>query len=95
MSQYLIDQIKETPNIQLWTHASVSEVHGDTHLEEISVLCSDTARSSVYPRVPCLYSLAPFRAPIGLATRFTGMTVDLSLPGPTSSRPDRPERMEP
>ena len=29
MSQYLIDQIKETPNIQLWTHASVAEVHGD------------------------------------------------------------------
>src|SRR5690242_17577323 len=37
MSQYLIDQIKETPNIQLWTHASVVEVHGDKHLEEISV----------------------------------------------------------
>ena len=29
MSQYLIDQIKETPKIQLWTHASVAEVHGD------------------------------------------------------------------
>lgn len=42
MSQYLIDQIKETPKIQLWTHASVSEVHGDSHLEEISVLCTDT-----------------------------------------------------
>jgi thioredoxin reductase (NADPH) len=42
MSQYLIDQIKEMPNIQLWAHASVSEVHGDTHLEEISILCSDT-----------------------------------------------------
>src|SRR6202790_4632477 len=42
MSQYLIDQIKETPNIQLWTHAGVAEVHGETHLEEISVLCSDT-----------------------------------------------------
>ena len=42
MSQYLIDQIKETPKIQLWTHASVAEVHGQTHLEEISVLCSDT-----------------------------------------------------
>src|SRR5882672_297452 len=38
MSQYLIDQIKEVPNISLWAHASVSEVHGDTHLEEISVL---------------------------------------------------------
>ena len=42
MSQYLIEQIQQTPNIQLWTHASVAEVHGDTHLEEISVLCSDT-----------------------------------------------------
>ncbi len=42
MSQYLIDQIKATPNIQLWTHASVAEVHGETHLEEVSVLCSDT-----------------------------------------------------
>src|SRR5439155_21320 len=42
MSQYLIDQIKEMFNIQLWAHASVSEVHGDTRLEEISVLCSDT-----------------------------------------------------
>src|SRR5246127_614746 len=42
MSQYLIDQIKETTNIQLWTHASVAEAHGDTHLEEISVHCSDT-----------------------------------------------------
>jgi thioredoxin reductase (NADPH) len=42
MSQYLIDQIKETPKIQLWTHASVAEVHGDRHLEEISVFCADT-----------------------------------------------------
>jgi len=44
MSQYLIDQIKETPKIQLWTHASVAEAHGGTHLEEISVLCSDTGK---------------------------------------------------
>src|ERR1700681_4600553 len=42
MSQYLIDQIKEMPNIQLWAHASVKEVHGTTHLEEVSILCSDT-----------------------------------------------------
>jgi thioredoxin reductase (NADPH) len=49
MSQYLIDQIKETPNIQLWTHASVSEVHGDSHLEEISVLCSDTDKIERVP----------------------------------------------
>jgi thioredoxin reductase (NADPH) len=49
MSQYLIDQIKETPNIQLWPHASVSEVHGETRLEEISVLCSDTNKVDRVP----------------------------------------------
>jgi thioredoxin reductase (NADPH) len=49
MSQYLIDQIKTTPNIQLWTHASVAEVHGETHLEEISVSCSDTAKVERVP----------------------------------------------
>jgi thioredoxin reductase (NADPH) len=49
MSQYLIDQIQRTPNIQLWTHASVVEVHGDKHLEEISVLCSDTNKIERVP----------------------------------------------
>src|SRR6202047_224176 len=49
MSQYLIDQVKETPNIQLWPHASLSEVHGETHLEEISVLCSDTNKIERVP----------------------------------------------
>jgi thioredoxin reductase (NADPH) len=49
MSKYLIDQIQETPNIQLWTHASVDEAHGETHLEEISVLCSDTGKTERVP----------------------------------------------
>src|SRR4029077_3036933 len=49
MSQYLIDQIKETPNIQVWANASVVEAHGDTHLEEISVLCSDTNKIERVP----------------------------------------------
>jgi thioredoxin reductase (NADPH) len=49
MSQYLIDQIKEVPNIQLWAHASVAEAHGETHLEEISVLCSDTNKVERVP----------------------------------------------
>jgi thioredoxin reductase (NADPH) len=49
MSQYLIDQIKETPNIQLWAHASVVETHGESHLEEISVLCSDTNKIERVP----------------------------------------------
>ena len=49
MSQYLIDQIQRTPNIHLWTHASVAEAHGDTHLEEVSVLCSDTNKIERVP----------------------------------------------
>jgi thioredoxin reductase (NADPH) len=49
MSQYLIDQIKEKPNIQIWPHASVSEAHGETHLEEISFLCSDTNKTERVP----------------------------------------------
>jgi thioredoxin reductase (NADPH) len=42
MSQYLIDQIKERPNIQIWPNASICEAHGEIHLEEISFLCSDS-----------------------------------------------------
>jgi thioredoxin reductase (NADPH) len=49
MSQYLIDQIKETPNIQVWAHANLAEAHGETHLEEISVLCSDTNKIERVP----------------------------------------------
>ena len=49
MSQYLIDQIKEMPNIELWAHGSVAEVHGNSHLEEISVLCSDTNKIERVP----------------------------------------------
>ncbi len=49
MSQYLIDQIQQTPNIQIWAHASVSEAHGNSHLEEISVLCSDTNKIERVP----------------------------------------------
>jgi len=49
MSQYLIDQVKATPNIELWAHASVAEAHGETHLEEISVLCSDTNKIERVP----------------------------------------------
>jgi len=49
MSQYLIDQIKETSNIQVWAHAAVAEAHGETRLEEISVLCSDTNKLERVP----------------------------------------------
>jgi thioredoxin reductase (NADPH) len=49
MSQYLIDQIKQTTNIQVETRAQVVEVHGEERLEAISIHCSD---SGVTERVP-------------------------------------------
>jgi thioredoxin reductase (NADPH) len=49
MSQYLVDQIQRTPNIQIWAHASVAEAHGETHLAEISVMCSDTNKLERVP----------------------------------------------
>jgi thioredoxin reductase (NADPH) len=49
MSQYLIDQIKKTPNIQVETHSRVVEVHGDTHLESISILCSSSGETTTVP----------------------------------------------
>jgi thioredoxin reductase (NADPH) len=49
MSQYLIDQIQRTPNIQIWSHASVAEVHGEKRLEELSILCSDTNKVERVP----------------------------------------------
>lgn len=49
MSQYLIEQVQRTPNIQVWTNACVAEVHGNSHLEEVSVLCSDTGKIERVP----------------------------------------------
>ncbi len=71
MSQYLIDQIKEMPNIQIWPHASVSEVHGETHLEEISFFCSD---SNKLERVPATSSMFIF---IGALCRGTDWLADI------------------
>jgi thioredoxin reductase (NADPH) len=42
MSQYLIDQLKQTKNVQIEFNSSVVEAHGEDHLEAISVHCSTT-----------------------------------------------------
>jgi len=39
MSQYLIDQIKQTPKIEVETRSRVVEAHGDGHLEGLSIRC--------------------------------------------------------
>jgi thioredoxin reductase (NADPH) len=42
MSRYLIDEIAHTPKIEVQTGARVVEVHGEEHLEAISIRCDAT-----------------------------------------------------
>ena len=44
MSQYLIDQIKSTPTIEVAYDSSVAAVHGEHHLERISIRCSTSGQ---------------------------------------------------
>jgi len=49
MSQYLINQLKETPNVQIEFNSSVVEAHGEDHLEAISVHCTTSNEVNKVP----------------------------------------------
>jgi len=49
MSQYLVDQISKTPNIDVLLHAEVMEVHGTNRLEGITVGLKDTDEVINFP----------------------------------------------
>jgi thioredoxin reductase (NADPH) len=49
MSQYLINQLKATPNIQIEYNTSIVEAHGDNRLEAISIRCSTTNEVNKVP----------------------------------------------
>jgi thioredoxin reductase (NADPH) len=49
MSRYLIDEIEKTPNITVETNSSVTEAHGATRLEAISVHCSTSGETTQVP----------------------------------------------
>jgi thioredoxin reductase (NADPH) len=51
MSQYLIDQIKQTPNIQVQFKSRVEEVHGESRLEAISIHCGDSGQVDRVPAI--------------------------------------------
>jgi len=42
MSQYLIEQIQTMPNIHVEFRSRVAEVHGEHHLESVSIACDQT-----------------------------------------------------
>lgn len=49
MSRYLIEQIEKTPNIEVWTRTSVAEVHGESRLTDITILCAPTGQKEKLP----------------------------------------------
>src|SRR5579863_4191385 len=49
MSQYLIEQIQSTPNIRVESRTQLAEVHGENHLESISIRCDLTGETHRVP----------------------------------------------
>jgi len=49
MSQYLIDQIAQIENIHVETMSEVAEVHGEDHLESITILNTETGETRTVP----------------------------------------------
>ena len=49
MSQYLIEQIKQTPNIHVELNSQVTEAFGTDRLEAISILCSTSGETQTVP----------------------------------------------
>lgn len=49
MSQYLINQLKQTSNVQIEFNSSLVEAHGQDHLEAISIKCSTTGEINKLP----------------------------------------------
>ncbi|HEY0558177.1 MAG TPA: NAD(P)/FAD-dependent oxidoreductase, partial [Thermoanaerobaculia bacterium] len=49
MSQYLVDQICETPNIEVWYHVNVAGAQGDDHLGSIDVHHADSETVTNHP----------------------------------------------
>src|SRR5467141_5045162 len=49
MSQYLVEQIKETPNIHVELNSEVTEAFGRDRLEAVSILCSSSGETQKVP----------------------------------------------
>ena len=49
MSQYLIDRIQQTENITVQYNSEIVEVHGNEHLEAISIHCATTGKTETVP----------------------------------------------
>jgi len=99
MSQYLIEQIRETPNIHVQVNSQVTEVFGKDRLEEIAVYCTTSGETVRIPAVSLFIFIgaAPRTDWIGDCVArdekgfiATGPDVQQFAKGPASWRLDRP-----
>ncbi len=65
MSQYLIDQIAQTENIQVCTGCSVVEVKGDDHLEALTIANASTGSKETVPAKSLFIFIGASPKPIG------------------------------
>ena len=49
MSQYLVDELKEQPAVRVWLNSSVTAVEGETQLERMTIVHSDTGETEIVP----------------------------------------------
>ena len=49
MSQYLVDEIRAQPTVRVWLNAQITAAEGESQLERITVLHSDTGEREVVP----------------------------------------------
>jgi len=86
MSQYLIDQIAQTPNIEVRTHTRVVAVDGENHLECLTLLNDQTGESRRFPPPRSASSSAPRRAPTGWTASSSETSAASSSPAAKRSR---------
>ena len=79
MSQYLIEQIEHTPNIQLWTHANVLKRTAKRTWKKFLCSAQTPAKLNACPPAPCSSLSALCRARIGWASWLSATTAALSL----------------
>jgi thioredoxin reductase (NADPH) len=51
MSQYLVEQIKQTPNIHVELNSQITEALGTERLEAVSIFCSSSGQTQTVPAV--------------------------------------------
>jgi thioredoxin reductase (NADPH) len=81
MSHYLIEQIEATPNIKVRTHTRVLELHGDVHLEALTLADAATGERSTVPAAALFIFIGALRGPIGWPAWSNATSGATSSPG--------------